>query len=107
MDFRAFVNSKVWKPAKTYESFAPHEYIVRTNYRNPEEFAEAVRYIHKYGFSAKFGKMEHIYLPIDGYYYWNMGDAPEDTIIINRCKISDYETTMKFKFRGKKNGDEL
>ena len=103
MDIRAYFNSKVWKFAKTYADFAPHEYIVKSNYKDTASFEEAVRYIRKFGFPAKFGKDTHIYLPIDGRYYWTMGAPVEETVIINRCDISDYETVMYYNKRKEDN----
>ena len=97
MDIRAFFSSKVWKRATTYEEFAPHEYIVKAHYKDTQDFEEAARHILRYGFPAKFGKATHIYLPIDGKYYWLMEPTAEEAGIINRCDISDYETVMYYK----------
>lgn len=90
---RDFVSRYPWTFAKTYAEFAPHEYYVK-DYLDDEgkaEFVWFVEFIRDYGFNCKFAGKEHTYYEIDGHYYWTMGDSIEDTIILNRCLVTDYE----------------
>lgn len=90
---RNFVSKYPWTFAKTYADFAPHEYYVRDKLdeAGKKEFVWFVEYIRDYGFNCKFGKQIHIYYELDGHYYWTMGDPIEETIILNRCNVGDYD----------------
>lgn len=89
---RSFVSRYPWTFAKTYATFAPHEYYVKDKLdeEGKAEFAWFVEFIRDYGFNCKFASKEHTYYELDGYYYWTMGDPIEETIILNRCKVEDY-----------------
>ena len=91
-EIRAFVNRYHWTFSKTYAKFAPHEYYVKQNLdeEGQELFVKFVLYIREVGFPCKFGKETHIYFELDGKYYWTMGDPIEETIILNRCNVSEY-----------------
>ena len=95
--FEAFVADNNWIFAKTYAEWAPHEYVVKDKLevQYQKAFPEVVLFIRKYGFPMLFGDKEHIYLYYDKHYYWTMGDPPEETIIINRCKYDDYRMAYK------------
>ena len=92
--FRAFVNRHDWTFAKTYAAFCPHEYIVMK--KLPEEewplFPEAARLIREKGFTAEYGRLgPNWYYIVDAYYYWTLDPKAEDTCLINRAKLSDFE----------------
>ena len=95
MSFKEFIDNQTWIFAKTYAEKAPHEYIVRDKINGTDDdFVNAVMYIREKGFKANFWKKEHIYLFIDGMFYWTMGDPIKDTVIINRCKADDYNLSF-------------
>ena len=90
---RAFVDKYNWTFAKTYANRAPHEYYVKDKL-DPEgqkEFEEFVAFIRENGFECKFWGYAYIYYELDGRYYWTMGEPVEETTILNRCLISEYE----------------
>jgi endo-alpha-1,4-polygalactosaminidase (GH114 family) len=67
----------------------PHEYVVR-NWRPDKEpvFERFVMHIRDHGYDAPF--LDHAtyrYLEIDGWKYWTMGEALNETTIINRAKV--------------------
>ena len=101
MDIKSFFESQNWTFAKTYAEKAPHEYIVRGKHNGTsKEFSEAVEYIREHGFHAWFWRSEHVYLLLDNRLYWTMGAPVEETIIINRCDISDYRISITPNARG-------
>ena len=89
---RVFVSRYPWTFAKTYATFAPHEYYVKDKLdeEGKDEFVWFVEFIRDYGFQCMFAGKEHTYYELDGYYYWTMGDPIDETIILNRCKVEDY-----------------
>ncbi len=93
---RAFINMHTWRFAKTYANIAPHEYIVKTEIDKCcwKTFEDIVVFIRQNGFEAFYKKKEYTYLVLDEYYYWTMGDLIEETIILNRALLSDYELTV-------------
>ena len=99
MDIEQYFNSKKWTFAKTYAEKAPHEYIVRRG--QDSKFEQAVIFIRENGFKAKFWNKEFTYLLVDGKLYWTMGAPVEDTIIINRCSLDDYEISEELVVRRK------
>ena len=82
-----------WIFAKTYADTAPHEYVVLESvgekYKN--DFVQFARFIQNYGFLAKYYTRESYYLEVGDYYYWTMDDRPENTDLINRALLDDYE----------------
>ena len=92
--FRDFILNHDWTFAKTYAAFCPHEYIVMK--KQPKEewkfFPEIARFIRESGFTAEYGRLgPNWYYIVDEYYYWTMNEKVEDTDLINRAKLSDYE----------------
>lgn len=86
--FRLYIASVRWQEAKTYASFAPHEYTVSG--WNPSRrawFEDAVLGIRWYGYEAKFGKTTYTYLNVDGRKYWTMGASVCETVLINRRSL--------------------
>lgn len=90
---RDFIGRYAWTFAKTYADFAPHEYYVKDKLdeKGQEDFVWFVEYIRENGFDCKFASKKHTYYELDGHYYWTMGDPIDETIILNRCKVDDYE----------------
>ncbi len=100
--FRNFVNQFSWIFAKTYANKAPHEYIVLNKVGNEykEEFSKIAQFIREKGFKAFYYTREGYYYKLDENYYWTMDDKVEDTDLINRAKIADYDlvdNTWKWK----------
>jgi len=92
-DFRDFVGKFKWTFAKTYADRAPHEYIVlnKVGLENKADFVNAARFIREAGFEAYYFKSKRFYYALDDNYYWTMDDNVEDTDLINRAKLADYE----------------
>ena len=84
---RKLINQVQWTWAKTYVA-VPHEYIVRGRCGlTDQEFEYLVHAQREYGIPEQWHKYYFPYLYIDGYKYWTMGDAIENTTIINRQKV--------------------
>ena len=92
--FRAFILRHEWTFAKTYAAFCPHEYIVMKKLPQEEHplFPEIAQFIRDKGFVAEYGKQgPNWYYIVDEYYYWTLDKNVEDTDLINRAKLSDFE----------------
>ena len=101
MDIKEFFERQNWIFAKTYADKSPHEYILRKKLNGTEaEFEEAAMYIRKHGFKAVFWRQEYTYLHLDGHLYWTMGAPLDETILINRCDLSDYELFIRVRRKG-------
>lgn len=84
---KSLIAKSKWIWAKTYPSI-PHEYIVRGKCGlTDEEFFYLVTAQREFGIHEQWHKYNFPYLYIDGYKYWTMGDAIEETIILNRQKV--------------------
>ena len=95
-DFQQFISRNKWIFAKTYADFCPHEYVVKERLSTEEQriFGQIVAFIRKNGFLAIYGKMDpKPYYIVGDYYYWTMGDPVEETVILNRARLSDYTFT--------------
>ena len=92
-DLRNFVNKFQWIFAKTYADRAPHEYIVldKLGKQYKGEFVKIAKFIRDEGFKAMYYTREGFYYKLDDYYYWTMDNKINDTNLINRAKLSDYE----------------
>ena len=92
-EFREFVNRFKWTFAKTYVNKAPHEYIVidKVGIEHKAEFVAVARFIREDGFEAFYYRRKGYYFILDENYYWTMDEKIEDTDLINRAKLSDYE----------------
>lgn len=85
---RQFITRCDWTFAKTMPQY-PHEYIVRGKCPlSNEEFEYFVWAQRTLGIYETWGAYRQPYLYIDGYKYWTMGAAVEETIIINRAKVN-------------------
>ena len=92
--FREFINRHEWTFAKTYAAFCPHEYIVMKRLPEPEWplFPQIAQFIRDEGFVAEYGRLgPNWYYIVDEYYYWTLDKYAEDTDLINRAKLSDFE----------------
>ena len=96
-DERAFLERFIvqfrWIFAKMYADTAPHEYVVLeyVDEKFKNDFVQFASFIQNYGFVAKYYTREGYYLEYGDYYYWTMDDRPEDTELINRARLDDYE----------------
>lgn len=92
--FWDFINRNEWIFAKTYASFCPHEYVVMQRLPGDEWplFPAIARFIREKGFIAEYGRLgPNWYYIVDDYYYWTLDKEVEDTDLINRAKLSDFE----------------
>ena len=99
--FTQFILRNTWIFAKTYAAFCPHEYVVKERLQAEEQavFEQIVTFIREQGFIASYGRLgPNRYYTVEDYYYWTMGDPVEETNILNRAKLIDYE------FRETENG---
>jgi len=90
---RDFINKFKWTYAKTYAQICPHEYIVKDKIEQEywDSFAKVVSYIREEGFTANYKNRSGKYYILDEHYYWTMGEPVEETTIINRAKLTDYQ----------------
>ena len=59
-------------------------------------FQEIARFIREKGFVAEYGRLgPNWYYIVDEYYYWTLDKNVEDTDLINRAKLSDFEFVEK------------
>jgi CubicO group peptidase (beta-lactamase class C family) len=90
---RAYIDSNFWKPAKMKET---HAYVVREwQPERDHEFVAMVNLIRAYGKAEYFYRSKYIYLYLDGYKYWTMGNPSPETTIINRCDWANFYNTKK------------
>lgn len=92
-DFRNFVGKFKWTFAKTYADKAPHEYIAlsKVGFEHRAQFIGAAQFIRQVGFKAYYYRSQRFYYVLDDYYYWTMDENVEDTDLINRAKLANYE----------------
>ena len=110
--FTQFILRNTWIFAKTYAAFCPHEYVVKERLPAEEQakFEQIVTFIREQGFIATYGRLgPNRYYTVEDYYYWTMGDPVEETNILNRAKLVDYEfretekgVIIRFKGRAEK-----
>jgi hypothetical protein len=106
-DFRTFVNKFTWIFARTYANRAPHEYLTlsKVGLEHQPEFIKAAQFIREAGFKAFYYSQPNFYYILDDHYYWTMDDPVEDTDLINRAKLSDYELINgHWQWKGQKQG---
>lgn len=90
---RAYIDSNFWKPAKMKET---HAYVVREwEPHRDHEFVAMVNLIRAHGKAENFYRSQYIYLYLDGYKYWTMGNPIAETTIINRCDWNNFYGTKK------------
>lgn len=82
-----FIKTSQWCFARSMRQ-CPHEYIVRKCRPDKEQVFECfVMVIRERGYDARFVDATYRYLEIDGWKYWTMGAALNETTIINRAKV--------------------
>lgn len=98
-DFRDFVNTLSFTFAKTYEDFAPHEYVVfHKNSEQTVEMAKAVEFINSNGYTIHFyGHSTFKCISMDGMRYWyaytsDIHSAPD---ILNRTSNNNRQGIPK------------
>lgn len=98
-EFEEFIGRQRFHRAVTAKR-NPHEYIVR--YKNvigtDEEFIRAVLFIRQNGFKIVFWGREYIVYCLHNRFYWTMGDAIDETTILNRNDLNDYTLTLRSNF---------
>lgn len=84
--FKEFVEKQKWINAKTYEAFAPHEYILRKNMRGKDYFTflDFAIYINEKGYTKLFMGKRYTCYDIGNYRYWTMDKVIKETNLINR-----------------------
>ena len=109
-DFHSYISRFSWRNAKTFECFAPHEYILnfpcwkmkedkkcpgesdencKACKQSRAEFEKWVLFIRKYGERQKMLKRIYTVFCLDEREYWTMGDPLETTWVLNRALIDD------------------
>lgn len=83
----AFVARSRWRFARTL-AHIPHEYAVKGKgaYRR-DWFVAMVEHIRAHGYEDRWGRRTFIYLEVDGWRYWTMGEPVAETTLINRARI--------------------
>jgi 2-polyprenyl-3-methyl-5-hydroxy-6-metoxy-1,4-benzoquinol methylase len=78
-----------WTFAKTMPTI-PHEYVLRKTWDTGGALAfdEAVETIRAYGYTKFWGNRPFIYLNINGWKYWTMGDPVPSTTVLNRARVT-------------------
>jgi hypothetical protein len=64
----------------------PHEYTVRGETAD-RDFDWFVLYIRQHGYRARYGGRLYIYLEVDHWRYWTMGEPVAETTVINRASV--------------------
>ncbi len=85
-ELRRFIATSKWKFAVTMPE-TPHEYILRRETHDKAAFEKFVMHIRHHGYQQTFRGVSYTYLDVDGWQYWTMGAALEETILINRAQI--------------------
>lgn len=88
-----FFNKYSWRWAKTYENFAPHEYLMIFDVVEDEKhyFPKIAQYIQENGYKLKFGSRIYKCIDVGEYRYWTMERDTNKTKLINRTKNKGYE----------------
>jgi hypothetical protein len=85
MTAREYIARVRWTFAKTMPRH-PHEYTVRQHRPEYDElFCTFVEMIRRYGYVKKWDGRTYVYLDLDGWSYWTMGNPISETTIINRA----------------------
>ena len=88
-EIKKFIESNIWKEAKSYAKSFPHEYIVKDylDDYNKNIFEEFVILTREKGVRERFFRTFLYLFLLDGYKYWTMGSPINETIILNRIKL--------------------
>jgi hypothetical protein len=81
---KTYIEQVRWQTAKSKD----HQYTLKKwKPEMAETFENFVMYIRNFGYKEKFYGKIYIYLTVDNYTYWTMGNPLDETILINR-KVS-------------------
>jgi hypothetical protein len=86
---RRFVAASRWTFAWT-QRWWPHDYTTRAwaQERGLEsDFEAMVMTIRARGFADRFGRRTFVYLALDGFRFWSMGNPLPETTVLNRARI--------------------
>lgn len=85
---RTFIDQARWQHSWTTPGrFHPHDYTTREWHQEAgteADFEAMVLAIREHGYEDSFGKRTFVYLEVDGWRYWTMGNPLPETTIINR-----------------------
>ena len=84
--FRVFIGSVSWIFARTMPE-QPHEYTLRKAAPDDAVFNDAVIAIRNQGAFRYYRNHPYIQWDVDGWSYWTMGAAADQTMLINRARI--------------------
>lgn len=99
-EFRDFLESKIWKFAKTYSRKAPHWYTLRKQWSDDTMFDNAVQQLRDYAGIQWFWRKPYQVFEIDGWRYWTMGAPIKDTILINKTVAHNQYNTIADHYDG-------
>lgn len=84
-DLQDLIENNTWRFAISYAKTHPHEYVVRKNCSNVNQFDRVCELISIYGETQYFFKNAGKYVDYNGYTYWLDGD------VLNRRHNDIYE----------------
>lgn len=84
--FKRLVAAHNWKFAKTMQ-WCPHFYTLRIDFKDDADFAFMYAFIQKYGKHEHWFNHPRVYLYVDEWKYWTMGNPLDITKLINRARI--------------------
>lgn len=72
---------------------SPHEYVVKGKLSEDDQkmFERFVLFIREHGTPKRYKKSKYIHFDHEGWSYWTMGAPLDQTIIINRHRLSFYD----------------
>lgn len=89
LEAKSWLNSQVWKNAKSYSETFPHCYIQKSSILDKGSFEQVIQIIRELGKVKRFFSKQYIYLEIDGMEYWEMGRPIRAVQVLNRAPIND------------------
>jgi hypothetical protein len=85
-DIQAVLESKTWTFAKTMPH-NPHYWTLLKTWGDRDDFFRAVQYIKDHGVIKTFGRTDYIVFYVNGWRYWTMEQAAEDSSLMNRAVV--------------------
>lgn len=89
-EFAAWVAASRWQFAKTMPQ-NPHAYTLR-KWHSTEEFEAACDFVVGAGSEVRFGRRLYTVYVLGAHRYWTMGEATEDTELLNRALEPDVQS---------------
>lgn len=89
-EFAAFVSEARWQFAKTMPK-NPHAYTLR-KWHSTEAFEAACDFVVGAGSPMQFGRRLYTVYVLGAHRYWTMGEATEDTELLNRALQPDVQS---------------